>query len=148
MKIAGQHTPFWGGQHGRFLQISSIHQNTFSNIVNTIISENEQLKGSSLRLINYIKTTLKQNQVTNKILNWYSLSFKEFILEINIILKSSSSPSLTKKEEIDWLEVFDEIKAQINDIQQNILNLEKEIDLMVYSLYGLSEDEIQIVENS
>jgi hypothetical protein len=21
MKIAGQHTPFWGGQHGRFLQI-------------------------------------------------------------------------------------------------------------------------------
>jgi hypothetical protein len=81
-------------------------------------------------------------------LNWYSLSFKEFILEINIILKSSSSPSLTKKEEIDWLEVFDEIKAQINDIQQNILNLEKEIDLMVYSLYGLSEDEIQIVENS
>ena len=20
MKIAGQHTPFWGGQHGRFLQ--------------------------------------------------------------------------------------------------------------------------------
>lgn len=127
--------------------ISSIHQNTFSSIVNTIISENERLKGSSLRLINYIKTTLKQNQVTNKILNWYSLSFKEFIVEINIILKSSSSPSLTKKEEIDWLEVFDELKAQINDIQQNILNLEKEIDLMVYSLYGLSEDEILIVEN-
>lgn len=21
MKIAGQHTPFWGGQHGRFLHI-------------------------------------------------------------------------------------------------------------------------------
>jgi hypothetical protein len=21
MKIAGQHTPFWGGQHGRFLQL-------------------------------------------------------------------------------------------------------------------------------
>jgi hypothetical protein len=54
---------------------------------------------------------------------------------------------LTKKEEIDWLEVFDELKAQINDIQQNILNLEKEIDLLVYSLYGLSEDEILIVEN-
>jgi hypothetical protein len=23
MKIAGQHTPFWGGQHGRFLQLSN-----------------------------------------------------------------------------------------------------------------------------
>lgn len=22
MKIAGQHTPFWGGQHGRFLHLS------------------------------------------------------------------------------------------------------------------------------
>jgi hypothetical protein len=21
MKIAGQHTPFWGGQHGRFLHL-------------------------------------------------------------------------------------------------------------------------------
>lgn len=25
MKIAGQHTPFWGGQHGRFLHIYLIY---------------------------------------------------------------------------------------------------------------------------
>jgi hypothetical protein len=25
MKIAGQHAPFWGGQHGRFLQIAMVN---------------------------------------------------------------------------------------------------------------------------
>ena len=26
MKIAGQHTPFWGGQHGRFLQLMTMRK--------------------------------------------------------------------------------------------------------------------------
>jgi hypothetical protein len=26
MKIAGQHTPFWGGQHGRFLHINFVQR--------------------------------------------------------------------------------------------------------------------------
>ncbi|MEY3682960.1 MAG: hypothetical protein RLZZ289_1495, partial [Bacteroidota bacterium] len=30
MKIAGQHTPFWGGQHGRFLQLTLL---TTSNTI-------------------------------------------------------------------------------------------------------------------
>ncbi|MEY3585649.1 MAG: hypothetical protein RLZZ243_713 [Bacteroidota bacterium] len=34
MKIAGQHTPFWGGQHGRFL-----HSFSFTTLPKKVNSE-------------------------------------------------------------------------------------------------------------
>ena len=38
MKIAGQHTPFWGGQDGRFLQ----SVNSFKNFLNQLSNFKEQ----------------------------------------------------------------------------------------------------------
>jgi hypothetical protein len=43
---------------------------------------------------------------------------------------------------------FNKKKAEANALQSEIDKIDKEIDGMVYALYGLSEEEIQIVENS
>ena len=45
------------------------------------------------------------------------------------------------------MELFDLKKTEANKLKVEIENLDKEIDLLVYELYGLTEDEIEIVEN-
>ena len=67
---------------------------------------------------------------------------------MNKLVKTSNGNTLTKKDEFEWLELFEENKKKALDIKSQIDQTEKEIDRMVYELYGLTEEEIQIVENS
>ena len=46
------------------------------------------------------------------------------------------------------MELFEDKKKTAQELQEQITQTEKEINKMVYELYGLSENEIQIVENS
>jgi hypothetical protein len=46
------------------------------------------------------------------------------------------------------MELFEENKKKAHDLKIQIDTTDKEIDQMVYELYGLTEDEIEIVENS
>jgi hypothetical protein len=49
-------------------------------------------------------------------------------------------------KEFQWIELFE--KTQTQTLKSQIETTEKAIDKMVYELYGLSEEEIGIVENS
>jgi hypothetical protein len=51
-------------------------------------------------------------------------------------------------DEMEWMEVFETKKAEAQILKTEIDQTDKEIDQMVYELYGLTEDEIEIVENS
>jgi hypothetical protein len=57
-------------------------------------------------------------------------------------------PTLTKKDEFEWLDLFEENKQKAQALQTKITQTAKEIDAMVYELYGLTAEEIAIVENS
>ncbi len=48
---------------------------------------------------------------------------------------------------MEWMELFEEKKAEAKALKQEIEKTDKEIDQMVYELYGLTEDEIKIVED-
>jgi hypothetical protein len=43
---------------------------------------------------------------------------------------------------------FNKKKAEANALQSEIDRIDKEIDQMVYQLYALSQEEIEIIENS
>ena len=55
---------------------------------------------------------------------------------------------LSLAEQAEWMEYFTKKKAEANALQSDIDRIDKEIDGMVYQLYGLSEEEIVIVENA
>ena len=86
------------------------------------------------------------------------LDFTKFIKELNKAIKvtnklraeESLNPiaTLTKKDEFEWMELFEDNKKKAQELQDQIAVTEKEIDQKVYELYGLTEDEIAIVENS
>ena len=51
-------------------------------------------------------------------------------------------------EQDEWEDYFKAYKREINGLQLEIERIDKEIDTMVYELYGLTEEEIKIVENT
>ena len=55
---------------------------------------------------------------------------------------------LNRKDEMEWMELFEEKKAETQTLKTEIEKTDKEIDQMVYKLYGLTKEEIKIVESS
>ena len=49
---------------------------------------------------------------------------------------------------MEWMEVFETKKEEAQALKSEIDKTDREIDQMVYDLYDLTEEEIQIVENS
>ncbi len=84
-----------------------------------------------------LKTTSK------RILSWYELSYADFLAELK---KHKVVISLSQKAE--WENYFDQQKEKVLEIQSQVACINEEIDQMVYQLYGLTEDEIAIVENN
>ncbi|WP_034889544.1 Eco57I restriction-modification methylase domain-containing protein [Gillisia sp. Hel_I_29] len=109
------------------------------------------------------KFALQQN-ISKKLQNWHELKFGEFIKELNKAIKVSNKvrekaakdsgciaelvEALTKRDEFEWMELFEENKKKAVVLQQQIADTDREIDQMVYELYGLTDEEIKIVENS
>ena len=59
-------------------------------------------------------------------------------------------PLVTMKlsEQAEWMQYFNEQKQKAQTLKAEIDKTDKEIDKMVYELYGLSEEEIKIVEGN
>jgi hypothetical protein len=55
---------------------------------------------------------------------------------------------LTKKDDFEWIDLFEENKKKAQELEAEIDKTDKEIDGMVYELYALSEEEMRIVENT
>jgi hypothetical protein len=51
------------------------------------------------------------------------------------------------KKQKEWRELFDSEKATYVSLQTQIENTDKEINNRVYTLYELTDEEIQIIEN-
>ena len=83
-----------------------------------------------------------------KLQNWHELDFADFIKELNKAIKKAGGAPLTKKDEFEWLELFEDNKKKAQELQTQITQTEKTIDTMVYDLYGLTQEERDIIENS
>jgi len=65
-----------------------------------------------------------------------------------IVKRDNKKVTLLLKQQDEWEAYFNEYKREINSLQQQIQKTDDEIDQLVYQLYGLTEEEINIVEES
>lgn len=96
----------------------------------------------------YLQSQFSLEKLSKKLQNWQELDFSEFIKEINKALKKVDGEKLTKMDGMEWMEVFDKKKGELQTLKAEIDKTDKEIDQMVYELYGLTQEEIEIVENA
>ena len=82
-------------------------------------------------------------ELSKKLQDWYLLSYADFIKEL-----AKNKIKLSLSEEAEWETYFSTEAKKALEIKSQIEKTDKEIDQMVYALYELTEDEIQIVEES
>ena len=82
-------------------------------------------------------------KISTKLQNWYLLNFDEFIKEL-----SKAKVKLSLSQKADWEDYFIAEKSKAETLDNEIEMMDKEIDGMVYELYGLSEEEIRVVEKN
>jgi REP element-mobilizing transposase RayT len=132
--------------------------NVLFKIASKRLEQGKEIFNLLLKFQNYLKQKFSLKKLSKKLQNWHELEFGDFIKELNKAIKTNNKTlvkdgykglkPLAKKDEFEWLELFEENKQKAQELQNQINQTDKEIDQMVYELYGLTEEEIAIVENS
>jgi type I restriction-modification system DNA methylase subunit len=125
-------------------KINSFDEVKLCEYVDNILFLNQQLHEYVKKLHRNLQREFEQlDKLGNKLENWYELNYAEFLKELK---KKKIELSLSQKAE--WEDYFLAEQQKVVEIQNQITSTDKEIDAMVYELYGLSEEEIAIVENN
>jgi hypothetical protein len=99
--------------------------------------------------------TAKQNflnelcleKIPQKLQKFEELEFDEFVKEYTKAKKLKFADKLEERNfKNDWSALFENDKKAVFELKAQIGKTDKEIDAMVYALYGLSADEIAMVE--
>ena len=118
--------------------ISLEAQQPFIALADKMLSLNENFQKKSGNFIKVVKQTFALEKVSAKMESFYELDFDGFVKELK--------QKITPKLKLEWLEVFEDTKKSLQEIQSQIAATDKEINALVYKLYDLTEEEIKIVE--
>jgi type I restriction-modification system DNA methylase subunit len=121
-------------------------QSPFIEKADLMLALNTELRSVNNKFTTYFSGQYKIEKLNNKLELWYTLEFANFITELNKAIKTVKGLPLTKKDEFDWIDLFNENKQKAQALKSQIDVTDKEIDQMVYKLYDLTEEEIKIVE--
>jgi hypothetical protein len=121
--------------------VTSDQQNPFIEKADIMLSKNKELWELKADFLNFLKSELKPQKITKKLANWPDSDWDQFKKE----LAKGKIKALSLKERKEWQEYFTEEKLKAAEIKSVIENTDREIDLMVYELYGLTQEEIKIV---
>lgn len=112
-------------------------------LVDRNLELNSELFDFSNKFARSILNNTAIDKLSNKLTEFYKYDFKTFLDELK-----KKKVTLSLKEQDEWEEYFNEHKQKILELQYQIDQTDKEIDQLVYQLYGLTEEEIKIVEES
>jgi type I restriction-modification system DNA methylase subunit len=118
-------------------------QQPFIEKADLMLSLNKKLQEKKTKFINRITSNLEIAKISKKLDTFYNFDFKSFVAELK---KQKVKLSLVQQDE--WDEYFTAYQTEINQLQAQIDKTDNEIDKMVYKLYGLTEEEIGIVETN
>ena len=123
--------------------IPRLEQEPFIEKANLMLELNRQLQSSKQAFL----TELNLEKIPQKLQNFEELEFEEFVTEYTKAKKLKFTDKLEERTfKQQWQSLFENDKTLTCKLKTQIQTTDKEIDAMVYELYGLNEDEIKIVE--
>ncbi|MDM8566553.1 TaqI-like C-terminal specificity domain-containing protein, partial [Candidatus Halobeggiatoa sp. HSG11] len=123
-------------------EISEIEQSKFIDKANQMFSLNKELQTEKSNFLNTLQEEKGIEKITKKLNTFYEMEYDAFKKEL---AKQKVKISLGN-ENNEWREYFNATTQKINQLQTQIDSTDREINKMVYKLYGLTEEEIEIVE--
>lgn len=124
-------------------KISLTEQKPFIEKADEMLKLNKEFYDKKNKFLIMLKSNATLKKVSKKLDNFYLLSWADFEKELQkqkIFLKGSDKD--------DWFDRFSKYQKELSSLKEKIDATDKEIDEMVYALYGLTEKEIKIVEES
>ncbi|MBR3493527.1 MAG: N-6 DNA methylase [Bacteroidales bacterium] len=110
-------------------------------IVAIQITSNQQLQQKRQRFLHRLEESLGVQKITAALERFDEADFAALLAELK---KQKISLTLVQKDE--WEDYFNLYKTECNAYTSQINATDKEIDRLVYVLYGLTEEEIKVVE--
>ena len=123
--------------------ISPKDQKPFIRLADSMLTKNKELQEIQKKFTTLLVSEFKIEKLTEKLEDWYLLDWSEFAGELK-----KKKITLSAKDEEKWLDRFERLRKEALAIKGVIDSTDKEIDQMVYELYGLTKDEIGIVEDT
>ena len=105
-----------------------------------MLALNRELHDKSEGFLANIRTKYPIEKVTRKLEKWWELDFAGFIKELKINIKFEESEEL--------MAYFDKRKSEVSALVARIDATDREIDDMVFELYGLTAEEKKVVLES
>jgi len=117
------------------------NQEQFIEKADKMLELNKALQTKNQKFLKRVQDNLSLDKLSKKLESFYKYDFKTFVAELK---KKKVNLSLVQQDE--WEEYFESYQKELLELQSKIDTTDKEIDVMVYSLYGLSDDEVAVVE--
>ena len=117
--------------------------NVLIEYVDEIVHKQKALFELCNEFLTFIKNKFSIEKATTKLQNWHKLEYNEFLKEL-----SKAKVNLPLEEQLSWQTLLTKQKALAQEFKTKIDETDKKIDAMVYEIYGLTEEEIKIVEGN
>ncbi len=127
----------------RFPKLSIANQKPFIDLADTMLSLNADLQQNRRRFHRRLQENFEGVKITGTLETFDSLQFADFLKELK-----KQKIKLTLSQQDEWEEYFNTYKTECVSLKNDIAATDREIDNMVYALYGLTEEEKQMVEGN
>ena len=126
-------------------KISNKEQQPFIEKADQMLALNKELQEVSSKFQRSLQRKFPEalEKLPKKLQDWYELSFADFVKELK-----KKKIKLSLSQEAEWEDYFLAEQNKATNLKNQIDQTDKEIDQMVYELYGLTDEEIKIVEGA
>ena len=122
-------------------EISTPDQQPFIQKADQMLSINKEFQEKIDSILKFVQQKYNIEKLSKKLQHFYEYDFKTFQKQLKI-------KKISIEDERQLMTMFDKDKAEILELKQKIDATDREIDEMVYKLYGLTDEEIKVVETS
>ena len=129
-------------EHLRNIPIPQQTDNKLVESVDKMLTLNADLQQKVSRFLRRITETYNLEKTTATLETFYTLSFSDFVKELG---KQKVKLTLVQKDELE--DYFNAYAAECQQLTTQIATTDTEIDRKVYALYGLTDEEIAVIEN-
>jgi len=122
-------------------KLSEKEQKPFIEKADLMLKLNKDFYEKKNKFFNRIKKSFSLEKINKKLDKFYELEFNDFIKEI----EKQSKKKISLKEQDEWEDYFNEYRKEILKLKDEIDKTDNKINEMVYKLYGLTKEEINVV---
>ena len=115
--------------------------NALSALADTMLSLHKQLQEKRARFLHRLSENFEGVKITSALHTFDQMDFKAFVGELK---KQKIKLSLAEQDE--WEDYFNQYRNDCQQLSEQIAGTDREIDLRVYQLYGLTYDEVKTID--